>query len=279
MLNSEYLQDYKTEKRDSFLLALLLHILFLAICLLPLLDLSIQPKEPLQGILVVFDQEFTQKEEKSEVIESTKSSSSQEAEKPTTQKEVVNKSTKASKVITPKEVVTVSHPTVNLKTESPSKEVEVVIDEAKIKAEREAKLAAEAAEDLKNKKSMFGALFGDSNSRESIETGESKPSTSTLEGSASDSGSANSNGGLGSRGILYKPSIEDKSNKEGRVIVKICVDNSGKVISSDFVQSGSTTTDTQLIQKALEGARQYKFAVLESQSTECGNITIDFILK
>ncbi len=88
----------------------------------------------------------------------------------------------------------------------------------------------------------------------------------------------NIQGVLGNRKVLKSPVIIDNSQKKGRVVVKICVDSSGKVISSKYTMMGSTTSDTYLIKLAEEGALNYLFST-SSNPKECGNVTIDFQLK
>lgn len=88
----------------------------------------------------------------------------------------------------------------------------------------------------------------------------------------------NIQGVLGNRKVLKVPVINDKSQKKGRVVVKICVGSSGKVISSKYTMMGSTTNDTYLIDLAEKGAKGYVFSS-SSNPKECGNVIIDFKLK
>jgi TonB family protein len=85
-------------------------------------------------------------------------------------------------------------------------------------------------------------------------------------------------GGLGNRGVKYEPTISDNSQKTGKVVVNVCVDKSGKVISAEYTQKGSTTTDSDLRALAERSARKFVF----SESTiekQCGTITIDFKVR
>ena len=85
-------------------------------------------------------------------------------------------------------------------------------------------------------------------------------------------------GAISNRSVIKKPTIRDNTQKEGRVIVKICVDSSGKVISSTYTQIGSTTADAHLIELAEKGALQFQFS--ESDVfRQCGRVIIDFTLK
>lgn len=85
-------------------------------------------------------------------------------------------------------------------------------------------------------------------------------------------------GGLEGRGVKYKPEIIEHSQKSGKVVVHVCVDSKGKVISAKFTQKGSTTTDADLVETAEFAATRYVFAPGEFEK-ECGTISIQFIVR
>lgn len=82
-------------------------------------------------------------------------------------------------------------------------------------------------------------------------------------------------GGLEGRGIVYTPTIQDNSQRTGRVVVRICVNSKGEVISADYMQAGSTTADSELRNMAVRNAKKFKFSS-RSIDRQCGTITIDF---
>ena len=84
--------------------------------------------------------------------------------------------------------------------------------------------------------------------------------------------------GFGGRGVLTAPRLQESSQKEGRVVLSVCVDADGSVTSADFKAAGSTTTDGDLIDAAKRNARQYRFAA-GSAEKQCGTITYNFIVK
>lgn len=84
--------------------------------------------------------------------------------------------------------------------------------------------------------------------------------------------------GLDSRGILYEPNFEDASQKSGRVVVKVCINETGNVVSAKYTQRGSSTTDLELIGIAEKNAKKYRFTP-SNKKRQCGTITIDFIVK
>lgn len=150
-------------------------------------------------------------------------------------------------------------------------------EEAERKRVQEQKKKQEAYEKTKNE---LGSLFGgDGNSNESDgKKGDPDGSNDSkiLEGLSG--GLSEVGGGLSGRGIIYEPKINENSQKTGKVVVKVCVDQSGSVISSKYTQRGSTTTDSELVNVAEKAAAKYKFTPGEL-AEQCGTITIDFKLK
>ncbi|TVR78701.1 MAG: energy transducer TonB [Saprospirales bacterium] len=149
--------------------------------------------------------------------------------------------------------------------------------EQRRRAEEEARRQQEQYEQAKQ---QFGEFLGTGSGR----TGQSgsqgvsdgDPDASRLEGISSGSGMVG--GGLGDRGVLFEPSIQDNSQKTGRVVVRVCVNAEGEVVSAEYTQRGSTTTDGELRQKAIDSARRFKFTK-SNIDRQCGTITIDFRLE
>jgi len=84
--------------------------------------------------------------------------------------------------------------------------------------------------------------------------------------------------GLNSRGVLFEPSFDDSSQKSGIVVVRVCINEKGNVISSKYTQRGSTTTDWELIAIAEKNAKKYRFTP-SNKKEQCGTIIIDFIVN
>jgi TonB family protein len=165
--------------------------------------------------------------------------------------------------------------------------------DAKRKADAEAKRKAEAeaarkAEEARKKaeadklKGEIGGLFG--------QTGDGKGNTGSSGNQGDPNGDPNSDiltgistgggkvgGGLGNRGG-NGPRITDKSQATGRVVVKVCVDARGNVLSAKFTQSGSTTSNSQLRSLAESNAQKWKFKPGELDK-QCGTITYEFKVK
>jgi TonB family protein len=154
--------------------------------------------------------------------------------------------------------------------------------EAKRKADEERKRKEAEAQALKDK--IAGGLGGGKGSGKG-NTGKpgnqgdpsGDPNASALEGKSSGSGVVG--GGLGSRGVLKKgPAIRDDSQEEGTVVLNVCVDKNGDVISAEYTLSGSSTNNSRLKQLAIANAKQWQFSKGDVDK-QCGTIRYDFKLK
>lgn len=151
-------------------------------------------------------------------------------------------------------------------------------EEAKRKAEAERAAKEKAAADLKaSLGGGFGGGRGNTGSSGNQGDPNGDPNASALEGISTGSGKVG--GGLGDRGITRSPAAKSTcGNKGGRVVVRVCVDNNGKVISAEYTQSGSNTSDSCLRTTAIRNAKKWGFSkgIAEKQ---CGTITYDFKVK
>jgi len=147
---------------------------------------------------------------------------------------------------------------------------------AKAKADAEAKARQDEA------RAEADGLFGGSGDGKG-KTGQSgnqgdpsgDPSSDNLEGISTGAGNVS---GLGGRGVLSAPKLTDNSQSGGVVVVSVCVDRNGDVISSKAILKGTTATDPTLKRIAEKNAKRYKFAK-GSSDKQCGKITYDFKLK
>jgi membrane protein involved in colicin uptake len=106
------------------------------------------------------------------------------------------------------------------------------------------------------------------------------PGTGGGTGGGSGGGFGNVRGPLAGRGVKSKcADIKDFSQREGVVIVKVCVDRMGKVTKANATQSGSTINDAALWKLCENCAKEYTFKSSSSGSVEqCGEIVFDFRL-
>lgn len=101
------------------------------------------------------------------------------------------------------------------------------------------------------------------------------PSSDILEGISTGAGKVG--GGISNRGGRG-PKITDNSQETGIVVVKVCVDGSGNVISAQYTQQGSTASSSRLKQLAEANAKSWNFKAGELDKA-CGTITYDFKVK
>lgn len=85
---------------------------------------------------------------------------------------------------------------------------------------------------------------------------------------------------LKGRMMVKRPDIIDDSQEEGKVVVEIVVDETGKVIKANPGERGSTTTSALLFAKARQAALSSKFNPSPDGTKEQrGTITFVFILN
>jgi TonB family protein len=76
------------------------------------------------------------------------------------------------------------------------------------------------------------------------------------------------------------PKPREDHSEEGRVVVKIWVNRNGQVTKAQIRMTGTTTTSSDLQERALRAARMAKFNVKSNApETQVGTIAYDFTLK
>lgn len=307
----------KKEKQDSFILSVILHIFLLLLLLIPIMTaMEKEPKPPkFAGIQVALGTPLAEiktsqksaasaQQEESQPPKNKPTSKPKASAQPAKAVPVKTSQAKAEKVIS--KIVTEKAEVVAVKEEQKKvfKAEEKKANEKAVKAAKEAerrakaeaaKAAEEAAKEAAERKAAEEAAakaaakkaakskFNNIMQSSDAETGEASkgnplghPDASVLEGISKGKGTAGD--GLGSRNLVYAPEINDNTQKQGRVIINICVNGKGKVMSAEYTQKGSTTTDAHLISLAKKSAKKYRFS--ESQVDEqCGEVIIDFKLR
>lgn len=289
-----------SRERRSQILSVIIHLLLLFILALPWMNFPVPPPGQ-QGIIVQFGEPETGGEEGGDpdsdtdeisppsdvtpLPESTPDISEQpvKATPPSeTSREKPRMTQKESDVAASKEMDRAKSDAAKVAEERRQKEAE---KQARIEAEAEARRKADEEarkkQEYEKAKSRYGDLFGNPGSPSGDKPGEAgdpsgKPSGDRLSGLSTGAGRVGD--GLGDRGVLHYPRIEDRSQQTGVVVIYICVDTKGNVESARFTQKGSTTTDKHLVDLALKTARQYRFTSSSIQS-QCGTITFEFKVK
>ncbi|MBN8702331.1 MAG: hypothetical protein J0M08_04655 [Bacteroidetes bacterium] len=131
---------------------------------------------------------------------------------------------------------------------------------------------------MKNKKS--GSSGGDGNSGKPGNEGDpnGKPGGEGLGDSGPGKGAFKYD--LKGRRIVRAPDIIDDSQEEGKVVVEIMVDETGKVVKATPGGRGSTTTSALLYAKARQAALGTKFnSSTDGMKEQSGSITFVFILN
>ncbi len=156
-------------------------------------------------------------------------------------------------------------------------EAEAARKKAAAEAARKAAEAAKKAE-ADNLKSGLSGLFGgkgDTGTAGNQGNPDGDPNADALKGISTGAGKVG--GGISNRGGKG-PKITDQSQATGRVVVKVCVDANGKVLSAAYTQSGSTTNDSTLRRLAEANAKKWTFKAGDLDKS-CGTITYDFKVK
>ncbi len=84
-------------------------------------------------------------------------------------------------------------------------------------------------------------------------------------------------GKIKDRSIPGNQVIDGNYTQTGTVVVEICIDPNGQVISTKYTIHGSTTSDPVLKEAAIKYARQMKFAAKpEALGNECGEMKVVF---
>lgn len=85
--------------------------------------------------------------------------------------------------------------------------------------------------------------------------------------------------GLVGRKLSSIPPIVDKSNKTGKIIIKVNVGSDGTVIKSDIVAQGSTITDSDLVNKCIQAAKKAKFTPSDDKDSDWGTLVFMFEIR
>lgn len=163
-------------------------------------------------------------------------------------------------------------------------------EQAKRDAEAEAKRKAEEeARKLEEAKNQFGFPGRNNNSDGQGNTGKpgdqgapnGDPNADNLNGdNSTGKGDSNVGGGLTGRGLDSKPSVTNRSQKQGKVRIKVCVDPKGNVVSAVYSISGSRTQDSYLVDLAKQSAKKFKFSSNPmAPESQCGHIDFDFVFN
>ena len=205
--------------------------------------------------------------------------------------------TKSKPVAATKPIVTTNDVTVPKITKAELDAIKKKEADAKAKAIADAKAKAEAdkkkAEQKAFQDKMNAGLTkgkqgseGQGNNNSQGQTGQpggdNGVTNGNPDGSGIDPGKGNASDGLGSfdlggRKLVKQPSLNDASQKTGRVVVRIKVDQNGNVLYAEYTSKNSNTTDSYLINLAIKAAKTAKFNTSpQSMEEQWGTMTFNF---
>ena len=309
--NDVILANEEQNRKKGLLMSIVLHLLLIFLCFMTFFNDHKKSADQISGIIVQLGfieggnsvEEALSEATPSELPENVLAAAPIEEDKETAREVVPEKeeSVKESSPKTSTELQTVQEQSDILA----KKEKEKANKSAQKKKAAEAKIAAKekakkeavrkAAEEAKRKsveeeakkkaeyeakKSKYGSLLsgGNGNNDNSGNQGDpdGDPNSKALENLATGSGSIGE--GLSDRVVESKPVIIDNSQTTGKVVVDICINTAGKVISAKYTQKGSTSNDKELIEVAEKGVLKYRFSA-SNAAKQCGSVIIDFKLK
>ncbi len=205
----------------------------------------------------------------------------------------------------PKQVATATDPDVaaiRKAQEAERRRQQAEADERRLQESERQRLAQEEAdrkrqeqEEYDKKKGKFGNAFGGGSGTGSGNTGKpgnqgqpggagsnpfgQGPGAGGGSGGGSGTGTGVSiGGGLAGRKVVGRPNMVDNTQKVGKIMLEVCVDSDGSVVSADYTLRGSTTNDGELRSKAIQWAKQHRFAPSDNPK-ECGTFAFNFQVK
>ena len=151
--------------------------------------------------------------------------------------------------------------------------------EAARRAEAEAERRRQAEADAL--KGQLGGSFGQGSGNgntgkpgnQGVDDGD--PNSDRLSGISTGNGRVS--GGLGGRGVLASPPVQENSQVAGTVVIEVCVNPNGEITRASYTQNGSSTADPKLVSAATNNAKRWRFAPNElAPAEQCGRISYNF---
>ena len=208
------------------------------------------------------------------------------------QEEVVEKEQPTEKVLTQE-----SEESIKIKQQKEAKrKADAAAKKAKAEADRVAREKREAEEQKRKeqeaKKAELDKLMGGLNKSDGTASGsegddnrpgdkgqpDGDPYATSYYGSPG-SGSGTGGYGLNGRSLVSKGKVQQECNQEGRAVVKIVVDRTGKVISATPGLKGTTNNNPCLLEPAKKTAFKHKWNLdSNAPSQQIGFVVVNFKL-
>jgi outer membrane biosynthesis protein TonB len=284
-LDTHLTQEDEQNKKRGMIISVAIHVILLMLALLPLLTFP-DPPPGQEGILVNLGLP-----DQGQGTENAGPVRSEEVVEQTEQEAAPPEETSQPEPEPEREVVTSDESDVSVRKEKEKERQERLErerreQEAKEQAEAEAERKRRAEEARRREeaeaadfKDEVGEFFGEGEGKGNTGTEgnqgdtDGDPNSDLLEGISTGSGRVG--GGLGNRGVARTHKPQDNSQEQGMVVVKVCVDRAGNVISAEFTQRGSTAISSHLKDLAVRSAKRWRFAE-GNVDKQCGTITYNF---
>ena len=269
-------ESHPEDKKRAVRASIIVNVILLILLLFPFMAFQVPPPGE-DGILVSFgapdmgsgnDSPDTQQEEE------VPPQPVEETPPPQEVPEVVEEQTVKEEVVTQEDPNAIA---LKKQQEEEARKKAEAERQQRLEEQRRQEAEAKKQAEYDEAKKQFGDLFGEGKGETGTPGNQGDPlgdpSSDNLEGLSTGSGTIG--GGLGGRQVRYKPQVVENSQKTGRVVIRVCVNDSGSVTEAVFTQRGSTTGDSDLVATAQKFARQYRFSE-STVSKQCGTITFDF---
>ncbi|TXB64024.1 hypothetical protein FRY74_12285 [Vicingus serpentipes] len=259
----EVIQD--NNSRKGLIVTILFHTLLLLLFLFVGMAYP-DPPPPEEGITINFG---TSDEGSGDVQPENPTETSENIEKENVEAET----TTASNIAEEQVVTQNTTETINVNaSENTTQESETVVEE-----QSTSQNLSEALNAFNNNSSSSNANEGETGNPGDQGSLDGDPNSSNHTGGGIGNGVSYS---LAGRSMLSTPKINDNSQEQGKVVVDIVVDKTGKVIKATPGGRGSTTTSPLLYKKALDAALKTKFnAKPDLIGDQKGQMTFVFILN
>lgn len=147
--------------------------------------------------------------------------------------------------------------------------------DAKAKADADATAEKERLKNKKNNLPDFNKSSGDGTTNDIP----GDPNSNVVNGGTGQ-GETGSGADMTGRSTVKRPAPPINPGYKGAVVVRICIDKNGNVITAEAKQKGATSTDSAAIALAIKNAKQWKFNTdRNAPEKQCGSITYNFSIK
>jgi outer membrane biosynthesis protein TonB len=292
-------------KRKGFVTSMIVHAIVIILLLLPLLSIPIPAPGP-PGVLVNLGlPDVGQGDENAPAAAPAETENPQPEEAPAPQPEKPapkkpepqKQPSRNPEPETPKPVVRTEDPSavaIRQQKERERQQAEEADRRAREEADKKAREEADrkareeadrkAAADAKALKDRISSSLGGGGGKGKGETTKpgnqgdpgGDPNSEKLTGISS--GIGGDARGFGDRRPTTRPSITDDFQQAGDIVLDVCVNADGVVVSARYKPGGSTSSDPKLVSIARTNAMRWKFEKGDEEE-QCGTITYRFRLK